>query len=314
MRWYVAMASSCALAALAVDADAYCLRYYNGDTHFAKWSVVPVTYYVSDNLADAKLLAAIDAAFTAWGGVSCSKLKFTKGGSFKPCLADPCDSGTVKIEHGTPYIYVFWVTTDLDKFKNPTAGGQPFSAYPYSTQDNAGSLTSGSVAVNAKDYQYAESAPPGCLGVFDLQAFMMPLIGNVVGLGASDFSGGVMDDKTPVAFCSDKKRTLTDDDKNALYYFYSDGTCPKPPVPNPTTGCAGGPGGPTTPGPEGARREVGPPIDLGQRDLPPPGQGDAGGNKDSGCCRVSHASTLSGVPAALLVLSLLLLRLRRRRS
>ena len=305
MRSLVAMASSALALCLAMDASAYCLRYSSGNTHFSSWKTFPVTYRVSDTLTDAKLLAAIDAAFATWGGVSCSKLKFTKGEAFKQCLVEPCDTGTVKFEHGTPYIFVFWVTTTWDKLAAT-------SATSYFTQDNAGTLTSGSIAINAKDYQFSDSVASGCLGVFDLQSFMMPLIGGVVGLGSSDFKPSVMDG-VPVAYCSTDKRTLTDDDKNALYYFYTDGSCPKPPVPNPVSGCAGGPGGPTTPGPEGARREVGPPLDGSasghEAASPPPGNGGGGG-----CCRVGHSGTESaGLPTGLLVLALLALGLRCRR-
>jgi len=338
-----AMALGMLTLAGARSAAAYCVAKTSGTVPFASWKTLPVTYRVSDTVTDPKIVAAIDAAFNAWGSVPCSKLKFTKGASFTPCLAEPCAAATVKFKHETPYIFVFWVTTAWSGFDNPTTPKMPFASNSFFWDDHVGGLTGASIAVNAKDYAFSGDLAAGCSGVFDVKNFVMPLVGGAIGLRDSDYKPSVMDGE--IKFCSTEKHNLTADDKNGLYFHYSDGTCPAPPQPN-ASGCAGGPGGQPSgdgqarrdggvPVTDGPRREGGGPVsesgvpiarEAGAPQCTSSGQCASGelcdvtghcvpGGDGGGCCRVSHAGArLNGVPTALLVLALLAVGLRRRRG
>jgi hypothetical protein len=295
---------------------------------------MPVEYRVSDTLTDAKMLAAIEAAFQAWGSVPCSKLKFTKGAQFP--LA------SVKFDHATPYIYVFWHTTSSPLFANP--GGQPFYENTYVWQNNIGGIVGGSIAVNALDYKW--NADGGDVkGTFDVQNAMTYMIGTVIGLTDSTVAGAAMESN--VAFGQIAKRTLTQDDKDALVYLYKDGSCTPPSAPN-ASGCSTGTvpttdgsvkkDGGVTPGKEGG-------VPPGKEGGVPPGKeggvpGTDGGGQpcaksedcpagqsctaegkcvstggdDGGCCRVSHARDTSGVFLAAAALALLWGLRRRRRQ
>jgi hypothetical protein len=329
--------------------SAGCLYKAKANTPYVAWTPLPVTYRVSDNLTDAKLLAAIDAAFQAWGSTPCSKLKFVKGQPFKACAAKPCATGTVDFDHGTPYLYVFWFTTDWDQFKDPTDPKVKYASMSFFWQNNIGGIVGASIAVNAKDYTFSPDASTGCTGaVFDMHDFMMPLIGGVSGLTDSNVAGSVM--SPDLKFCSIVKRTLTADDKLGLVYLYKESsTCVVPTLD--ANGCYssgttptkdGGTtpakdGGGTTPGDGGTTpaKEGGttPGLEAGTPGTDSgTGQGctsnaqcasdeicavdgkcvKTGG--ESGCCRVSHGGAELSSAWPLLICGLILLALLRRRS
>ncbi|MFZ5785280.1 MAG: hypothetical protein ACOY3Y_02455, partial [Acidobacteriota bacterium] len=247
-----ALSSTCA-AVLAVAvvvapraSSAGCLYQAKANVPYVAWTPLPVTYRISDTLTDAKLIAAIDAAFQAWSSVPCSKLKFLKGQPFKICTTKPCATDTVAFDHGTPYLYVFWFTTDWSEFTDPKDPKIKYSSSSYFWQNNIGGIVGASVAVNAKDYQFMADASTGCTGTtFDMQDFMMPLIGGVSGLTDSNDATSVM--APGLKFCSTAKRNLTADDKLGLVYLYKENaSCAAP-----TLDAAGCYGAGTTPAKDG---------------------------------------------------------------
>ena len=333
-RWVAPASLALSLSLVATDASGWCLKKFNANKPYAAWQTMPVEYRVSDTLTDPKMLAAIDAAFQTWGSVQCSKLKFTKGAQFP--LA------SVKFDHATPYIYVFWHVTSSTLFANP--GGQPFFESTYVWQDNIGGIVGGSIAVNAFDYKWnAEGGDPK--GIFDVQNAMTYMIGTVIGLTDSTVAGAAMENN--VTYGQTSKRTLTQDDRDGLVYLYKESSCTAPPAPN-ASGCSTGTTPPVgdgkkdggvTPGKEGG-------VPPGKEGGVPPGKEggvpgtDAGGQKctrsedcpsgqsctaegtcvstgggdDGGCCRVSHARDTSGVFLAAAALALLWGLRRRRRQ
>jgi hypothetical protein len=278
-----------------------------------------VTYRISDNLTDQKLIAAIDAAFAAWSSVPCSKLKFTKGQPFKACFAKPCATGTVDIDHAQPYLYLFWFTESSEIFKEPKDPKTVYSVYSFLWQNNVGGIVGATIAVNAKDFTFLPDASSGCSGTkFDMHDYLMPAIGGVSGLTDSNVASAVM--APGLKFCSTAKRALAQDDKDALVFLYPETTACKAPKPDITTGCSAGSaptgdggkkdiggttpakeGGPVTPGRDGG---VQPSVDGGGL---PPKEGE------SGCCRVSHAAGETGSLVVVLVAGLTALGLLRRR-
>jgi hypothetical protein len=318
---------------LAAEAGAYCLADPPSNVPYPSFTTLPVTYQVSDTLTDPAILAAIDAAFSAWGNVDCSKLKFTKGAQFKPCLSGSCTAGSVPFDPGdnsVKGIYVFWVTDAWAGFDNKNNPSTPFASNIFYWHDSIGGIVGASIAINAKDYDFSADISGGCTGaVFDVRDFVMPLIGGVIGLAKSYTSPSVMDGV--LKYCSTDHHNLTQDDINGLLYHYSDGTCPAPPPPD--SGCGNSPPPPppgdggTAPSGDGGTVPSGDggTVPSGDGGLPPvsgdgaSAGGEAGVNppppaEDSGCCRVGHArGQLNGVPTALLVLLVLGLVLRSRR-
>jgi hypothetical protein len=324
--WIAVALSLC----MATDAAGYCLKKFNANKTFAAWQAMPVEYRVSSNLTDAKMLAAIDAAFQTWGTVTCSKLKLSKGAQF--ALA------SVKFDHATPYIYVFWHTATSTLFDNPKDPKQRYYTNYFVWQDNAGGIVGGSIALNALDYKW--NADGGDASTFDLQNAMTYLIGGVIGLTDSTVKGTVMDGS--VSFGQTTKRTLTQDDKDGLVYLYKEAACASPPAPDTSSGCSTGT--PVTDG--GTKKDGGTGKEGGAGKEGGPGQeggtGKEGGapagdrgttctsstqcksdevcaaegvcvkrSSDSGCCRVSHVSTEGGWSGLVLGALLVLVALRR---
>jgi hypothetical protein len=290
----------------------YCLQKFKADKPFAAWTTVPVTYQVSDTLTDPDLLGAIDAAFQAWGSVSCSKLTFVRGAPFKLCAAKPCDPGTVEFDHASPHLYLFWHTGAWGPFANPANPTLPYASTSYVWQNNIGGIVGASIAVNAKDYAFQAKIGAGCSGaIFDLKDFMMPLVGGVIGLTDSTVPGAVMYPDGS-KYCSTAKSSLTPDDQGGVLYLYHQGPpCPSPPEPGPE-GCTAGPPPPPPADGGGVRNDFG-----GQRHDAGTVVGDGaagkvcttssqcgadercsaegvcvkteGGGGGGGCCRISHA-------------------------
>jgi len=230
-RW-IATLSAALVLCLQADAAAYCLNVPASLGKPVAWKTIPVTYHVSDNLTDTAILAAIDAAFTTWGSVQCSTLKFTKGAQFKMCTETDkakCAAGTVHFDHGTSYLYVFWYdSTNSSAF--PVASTSAASTFLWFGM--IGSIEGASVAVNAFQYKWNATGGDATQLIFDTQSEIMPLIGAVIGLTDSKTQGAVM--YPGMAYGSTAKRTLTQDDKDGLVYLYQDASCSAPPALRPT--------------------------------------------------------------------------------
>jgi MYXO-CTERM domain-containing protein len=228
-----------AIALLAPNhASAYCLNKVNGATPFVAWKNQPVKYKVSSNLTDAKILKAIDDAFTTWGSVPCSKLKFQKDGTF--------DITKVAFQdHKQPAILVFWYTAAAGYPTDPK-----YVAYTFFGHDNAGGLVQASIAVNGFSTTYLWDTA-GDTGKLDVHGELVTLIGQMIGLTTSNTKASVMQDV--INFGDTSKRTLAPDDLDALHHLYNEAACPAAPAPgaNGCTGTAPGPDGSVAPDPDG---------------------------------------------------------------
>lgn len=243
--WWIPLATIGLLVTFKGDAAAYCLNIPQGLDKEVTWQTIPVTYQVSDTLTDAAMLQAIDDAFAAWGAVECSKLAFTKGAQFTICTESDktqCAANTVHPEHSTPYINIFWYTSNTGF---PTADS---NAYYYMTwYGMIGSIEGATLAVNAFNFDW--NATGGDTTTLDVQNELTYMIGMVIGLAASTVAGASLE--KGITFGDTEKRSLEQDDKDGLVHLYKEDGCPDPPEPDPS--CAGGtpppPGdGGTTPG------------------------------------------------------------------
>ena len=201
---------------------AWCPDKYPGQAKNAAYQTMPVKYRVSSNLTDPAILAAIDAAFTIWGGVQCSKLKFTKDAAFPI---------TAPFTTATDGVSIYWVTAAANW---PAGIDIKNFAYNYRFFDANANLTGGHVAVNATG-NYAWNTTGGNATTFDVQNVLTNLIGKVIGLDDSNTPGSVM--YNDVTFGQITKRTLSTDDQNAIKYTYpAGGSCAPAPGPDPTCG------------------------------------------------------------------------------
>ena len=299
-------------AALApIEAAGFCLNVPEAVGEPVAWETKSVTYRVSDNLTDPKLLGAIDAAFQTWQSVSCAALELTKGDAFTICTesdAKDCPAGTVHLDHQAPHIYVFW----YDASNKDAYPGDPASPYvPKTVYGLAPRIAGATVAINAFAYTWNADGGDAQGKVLDLQNEATTMVGLVIGLadpgdaGSSLYTG-------PMKYGDVTKRTLTQDDMDGLRYVYldtEDPSCTRPAAPG-GDGCSGGqapagdgqgPGGGDGPATQG---------DAG----PKPG-GDAAGEptgQDGGCaCRAGSPS--SDLPLSGLLWLGVLLALGQRR-
>lgn len=213
-------------------ASAYCVNIPSGQSKPVAWKTIPVTYRVSSNLKDAKILAAIDKAFATWGSVKCSKLKFKKGAQFKPCFAKnkaSCPKGTVHHDHGESYIYVFWYTSGTGF---PT--DKKYASYMFLWFGMVQNIDGATIAVNAFNYKWNTTGGDKTKAILDVENEMVPLIGAVIGLNDSNTKGASM--YPGMSFGDTSKRTLHADDKNGLVYLYKDTGCANPPPPDKSCG------------------------------------------------------------------------------
>ncbi len=214
------------------DAFGYCLMKVTGaKTPYVKWTKVPAAYRISSNLKDAKIIAAIGKAFTTWGTVKCSKLKFTKAKAFTICADAACKAFN---SPKTPYISVFWFTKKSGLFKNTANPKMPYMSYVYFSHDNIGGFAAVSIGVNGADYKWGTT---GAAGVLDVQNEVTSLVGAAIGLNDSKVAGASMYPK--IQFGDTSKQTLHQDDLNGLMYLYKDKGCPSPPPPG-SNGCSSG--------------------------------------------------------------------------
>jgi len=235
------------------QAGAYCLTQVSGSSPYVAWSWTPVQYRVSSNLTDAPLLGAIDAAFATWSAVSCSTLKLTKGAQFTPCLQQPCSTGTIEFTQSTGTINIFWYSSPTGYPTNPQ-----YVAYMYFVHDGQGKIVGGSIALNAFNYKWNATGGSAALMTLDLQNELTAFIGHVIGLDDSNVPGATM--YPGISYGDTSKRSLAQDDINALVYLYKVSSCPAPPAPGPS-GCSTPPVTPDAGVPDGP-----PAADL----LPPP--------------------------------------------
>jgi len=203
-------------------AGAWCPDKYSPTSKNAAYQTMPVKYRISSNLTDAATIAAIDAAFTTWGSVTCSKLKFAKDAAFPI---------TAPFTTATDGVSIYWVTAAANW---PAGVDIKNFAYNYRFFDAQQNLTGAHVAVNATG-NYAWNTTGGNATTFDVQNVLTNLIGKVIGLDDSNTPGSVM--YNDVTFGQITKRTLSTDDQNAIKYTYpAGGSCPAAPGPDPTCG------------------------------------------------------------------------------
>ena len=257
------------------EASGYCLKKVIGATKpYVSWKTIPVTYTISSNLKDAKILAAIDKAFTTWGSVKCSKLKFSKIAAFTLCKDAACKVFT----NPTKHINVFWFNASSSAlFKNTTTPTMPYMSYTYFSHDNAGGFAGVSIGVNGFDYKWGTT---GSTSTLDVQNEMTNLIGGAIGLADSKVAAASMYNQ--IKYGETSKQTLHQDDIYGLMYLYKDKGCPSPPPPG-SNGCSSG-GTTKTDGP------VTPPKDSA---VTPPKEGGGTPPKDGG---VDGATTQADGP------------------
>lgn len=226
MRFAIALA----IAAIGLGPNpawGYCLKTFTGTSPYAKWQNYPVQYRVSANVTDANVLAAIDAAFATWGSVECTPLRFEKAGTF--------DLASTSFEHDNEAIYVFWYDA---------AAGFPanvdYVSYTFIGHDNTGRLKNASIAVNGFGYDWATD---GAQTKLDVQNELVTMIGSVIGLRTSNSADSVM--QNTINYGDTSKRTIKQDDIDALIFLYEGATCPVVTVPG-ANGCTG-----TAPAPDG---------------------------------------------------------------
>lgn len=242
--------ASLVVACTATEAAGYCLAKVSGTNPYVAWTTMPVTYRVSDSLTDPALLQAIDQAFQTWGSVPCATLTFAKGTQFTMCTQTPCPSGTVAFQHNAPAIHIYWYNSATGYPTSPL-----FVAYMYFVHDTLGALVSGSIAINAFNYNWNATGGSVAPATLDVQNELTAFIGHVIGLDDSTVPTATM--YPSISYGDTSKRVLDPDDIDGLTYLYPLASCPAPPPPGPN-GCS------TTPAPDGGPpADAGPPADLG---------------------------------------------------
>ncbi len=300
---------------VSLNAWSYCLKIEpQSEPHFLAWTPVPANYQVSDTLSDASMLDAIEAAIKTWQDAPCSVFSYNKGAQFS--------MANVEFEHGQPYLYIFWHTSPWDKFVNSSNADQPYASYTFIYWNMTGGIVGASIAINAVDYKW--DAQGGSSDTFDVQNELTHLIGSVIGLTYTPEAGHAL--SAGIKFGDITRRTLSQDDMDAMVYLYQEAGCGDPPAPDPNTGCSTGSGptvdsgGETTndggvPADGGGGASdgtVGPGVDTGVNPGSDAMVGPGGGEEDDGCCRVSHERS-ANLPFLVLLGLVVLLTLTRRR-
>lgn len=200
-------------------AQGYCLQKFATLPGFVTWKQ-EVPYYVSDNVTDPAIAAAIDAAFQAWAAVPCTTFRVRKAGTFA-LGAQPFKG------HGFG-IYVYWHTTPDGYLVDPK-----FISHAFLSVEGEGDIVGGSIGVNAFSVSWGTAGQPDA---FDVQGEMTERIGQVIGLETSNAPTSVM--SRTLRFADLEKRTLKTDDINALTFLYGGPGCATPPPAPGQDGCA----------------------------------------------------------------------------
>lgn len=258
---------------------------------------------------------AIERAFQTWQDVSCSSLTFTRGEDDRSDVPDSFH--WMSDAEGERYILVYF-DSDPTHWTGPSVGFFQFG------HDGLGNMIGGSIILNSAHHMWTDGCEDGHL---DLQSIVTALLGRVLGISSLTPEAAVYARYRPADM---RKRTLVQDEIDALQYLYGDGTC-TPPEPEqictkaldeipecppaaeadlPEPVCEGDPPMRVDAGPGG--RDGGPGgSDAG------PGGGDAGpgggGGDGDGCgCSAPGSDRTGGV--ALLALGVALALTRRRRG
>ena len=267
------------LGAWSAPADAYCVL--KGSGKVLSWKTQPVPYRVSSNLKDAKILAAIDKAFQTWASVKCAKLTVKRGASFPVCTDPACKA----FSSPKGAIFVYWITSASDLFKNTSSPKMPYVTSSYFQYDTSGGLSGYAIAINAKDYKWNTTGGSSTgSGILDVQNEVTQLAGGGLGLNDSNVAGSTMYNK--IAFGDTSKRTLAKDDINGITYLYRDPSCAAPPAPG-ASGCTSG--GTKTDGGGTVKKDAG----TTQKDSGGTTQQDQGGStwQDQGGSSQADSST-----------------------
>jgi hypothetical protein len=306
----VALVACCSVVAWAGSSEAtLCFKDAKGDGTGLpmRWATMPVQYYINaSKLPPGSQTAAIDAvqaAFTAYKLPTCATLEFHYAG---PSTSVASQSGAVlvvfsDVSTGSAYYYEAAVQT-------------------YDPPD----IVSGLIQMTINPYNYVVGKQPNAI---DIQTAVMQMIPGVIGFYAA--AGDPAQGNLPEINFDHVNHTLSQDQKDGILVTYptTDAGCTKPAAPpacqKSTPAGDGvkpagdgvkpaGDGKPVTS--DGYKPPLGdaksPGVDggvHGDATLPPP-------PAESGCCRVSHAtSDLSGLYLGVVgVIVLVLLRRRRR--
>ena len=209
----------------AAPARSYCLQRFSNVEGDSTWRQQEVPYFISDNLQDQQKIAAIEAAFSTWASVPCSTLRFRMSGTFALSSVPFRDHA-----HG---IHVFW-HTDAGAYPAEPRFISHALVSVEADADGKGEIRGGSIAINAfsQDVVWATDGNPNA---FDLQGEMTERVGQVIGLETSNATETVM--RRYLKLGDVDKRTLKQDDINAVTYLYGEGCPVQPPAPGPD-GCA----------------------------------------------------------------------------
>jgi hypothetical protein len=276
-----------------------------GDGVPVTWQTLPIKYKVNvtdlvtgQGLDKAKVIAAIQAAFTTWENIPCSTLKFKYAGETATYAEE---SGFVKVV-----------------FKNDTAWLESYFVNMWFKTKKLGDVDWGMIKLNSTpnptkfSFDYAIGAKANA---FDIQTMVTFLIPRTIGLAVEKADG-----QTPIAY-NKVVHALCQGHKDAAVFSYLDKATTTCKAPTTVNFCTGGPGpvGDAGPGSDGN-------VNPGSDSSINPGSdssinpGSDGGiinppEEDDGCCRVSHARSSTSIPfLTVLGLALLLGLARRRRK
>lgn len=220
-------------------AGAYCVkRFANASSAVTEtiWRTEGAVRVAFSDTLDEQTRAALESAFEAWAGVTCSTLSFE-------FLAEPFPIADTSYEQPTSPqadIYVFWVTATGVPSDLP-GGFAQIIAHTYPAHDREGKLTRASIAINDMGGTFRwKVLEADDKAFFDVQTAVLPLIGEVIGLTSSDQQSETVLKRGSI-FSGLGERAPLRDDEEGLRHLYWDETCEddqRPPGPAADSVCA----------------------------------------------------------------------------
>ena len=289
------------------------IRY--GDADASSADTVEIAYRINTStIPDGVSATDVEGAFEAWTDVDCANAVFVRGDdsdstNIAHWMSDAIDTETLGMPTGDIYILAFFSDSEAEWTSGPSVG------HFYFAHDGTGALVGGTVVLNSRDHMWTND---GTAGSLDVQGTVTALIGRSLGITSATEGNATFPRYRPGSI---DKRTLGEDDLEALRYLYPTGgscegpvepealcdgltlpgeeACPPRPMTNP------GDGGTVMPG-----ADAGIPMST-----PDAGAGGGGGGMgDTGGCSCSAIAggPFSGGAASVLLLALGLLVRRRR--
>jgi hypothetical protein len=241
MRAIVVVAILAGTALASSQARAYCL-YRNNTGRCEGFATTTIKYRISSNLTDAAIIKAIDDAFATWQAVTCTGLTLQKDTATFPV--------TTPMGSNSGYIAVYWVK-QASELQSPMT--QDDYAFWYHGYNPSGDRASFAMFFNAFKYNWNTTGGSASSPfIFDVQNVLTQFVGLALGLDYSKTAGTVM--SNDIAYGQTSKRTLTQDDINAVSAMYR-GTCSTPPGMD--VGCVTCTVGPVGPGGDGPKSDGG---------------------------------------------------------